>query len=117
MSEGGMAQHRSDHAMRKMSKHHNPDALVDDERVAEMKAEIVRWFEERGFGLRLSETDYAPEVRASPWGRKAPSRDHHFWTDLLGRDGAVIQRGYGSGMSEDEAFVRSRERWRQEQGD
>ncbi len=40
-------------------------------------AEVAVWFEARGLTVRSSDVDYSSEVRSSPWGRKAPSRNHH----------------------------------------
>lgn len=80
-------------------------------------AEVAAWFEARGLTVRISDVDYSSEVRSGPWGRKAPSRNHHVWVDLLALDGRMIQGGFGSGQSADEALLRARDRYRVEQGD
>jgi hypothetical protein len=80
-------------------------------------AEVAAWFEARGLTLRISDVDYSNEVRSSPWGRRAPSRHHHVWVDLLALDGRMIQGGFGSGQSVAEAMLRARDRYRVEQGD
>jgi hypothetical protein len=82
-----------------------------------VSAEVAAWFETRGLTVRISDVDYSSEVRSSPWGRKAPSRNHHVWVDLLALDGRMIQGGFGSGQSADEAMLRARDRYRVEQGD
>jgi hypothetical protein len=79
-------------------------------------AEVAAWFEARGLTVRISDIDYSGEVRSSQWGRKAPSRNHHFWVDLVALDGRMIQGGFGSGQSADEAMLRARDRYRAEQG-
>lgn len=81
------------------------------------QGDVAAWFEARGLVVRVSDTDYSNEVRSNPWGRKASSRDHHVWVDLLAADGRLIQRGYGSGVSADDALRRARQRYQQEQGD
>ena len=81
------------------------------------QGDVPAWFEARGFVVRLSNTDYSDKVRSSPRGRKASSRDDHFWVDLLTSDGRLIHGGYGSGVSADDAMRRARQRFRQEQGD
>jgi hypothetical protein len=77
--------------------------------------DVTAWFAQRGFKVALSDTDYAGRVRRSPWGRKAPSRNHHVWVDLLASDGRLVQGGYGSGDTPNEAMRRARERYQQEQ--
>lgn len=81
-----------------------------------VSAEVAAWFEARGLTVRISDVDYSSEVRSSPWGRKAPSRHHHVWVDLLALDGRMIQGGFGSGQSADDAMLRARDRYRVEQG-
>lgn len=71
----------------------------------------------QGLDVRISDVDYSSEVRSSPWGRKAPSRNHHVWVDLLALDGRMIHGGFGSGQSAGEAMLRARDRYRVEQGD
>lgn len=78
--------------------------------------DVGAWFAARGFGVRLSDTDYSGQVRASQWGRAALSRDLHFWVDLLFSDGRLCHGGYGSGASASEAFERARERYIEEEG-
>lgn len=78
-------------------------------------ADVESWFAARGFMVAVSDTNYSEQVRSSPWGRKAPSRNHHVWVDLLTEDGRVIQGGYGSGGTRTEAMSRAREGYRQEQ--
>lgn len=73
------------------------------------------WFVERGFRVTVSETDYSEQVRRSPRGRKTPSRNHHVWVDLLSAEGRLIQGGYGSGDTPDDAMIRALERYQQEQ--
>ena len=80
-------------------------------------AEVAVWFEARGLTVPISDVDYSSEVRSSPWGRKAPSRNHHVWVDLLALDGRMIHGGFGSGHSADEAMLRAHDRYRVEQGD
>ena len=46
-----------------------------------VSAEVAAWFEARGLTVRISDVDYSDEVRSSPWGRGAPSRNHHVWVD------------------------------------
>jgi hypothetical protein len=70
-----------------------------------------------GLTVRISDVDYSSDVRSSPWGRQAPSRNHHVWLDLLALDGRMIQGGFGSGQSADEAMLRARDRYHVEQGD
>jgi hypothetical protein len=77
--------------------------------------DVETWFAQRGFMVLLSDTDYAEQVRRSPWGRKAPSRNHHVWVDLLASDGRLVQGGYGSGDTPNEAMRRARERYKLEQ--
>jgi hypothetical protein len=77
--------------------------------------DVAEWFEARGFLVRVSDTDYSAEVRSSPLGRKAPSRDHRVWVDLLAPNGRLIQRGYGSGYSAGDAMTSARHRYRTEQ--
>jgi hypothetical protein len=79
-------------------------------------ADVEAWFAARGFRLRISDVDYSHDVRSSPWGRNAPSREHHAWVDLLTLDGRLIQGGYGSGETTGDAMTRARDRYRQEQG-
>ena len=81
-----------------------------------VSADVAAWFYAMGFTVRISDVDYSNEVRSSPWGRKAPSRNHHVWVDLLALDGRMIQGGFGSGQSADEAMLRARDRYRVEQG-
>lgn len=81
-----------------------------------VSAEVAAWFEAKGLTVRISDVDYSSEVRSSPWGGKAPLRDHHVWVDLLALDGRMIQVGFGSGQSADEAMLRARDRYRVEQG-
>jgi hypothetical protein len=78
--------------------------------------DVIAWFEARGFRLRISDTDYSAEVRASPWGRTALSRDHHVWVDLIASDGRMLHGGYGSGTSASVAMRRARQRYVEEQG-
>jgi hypothetical protein len=78
--------------------------------------DVSAWFAARGFGVRLSDTDYSGQVRASQRGHAALSRDLHFWVDVLSGDGRLLHGGYGSGASASEAFERARERYIQEQG-
>lgn len=68
--------------------------------------DVAAWFAERGFRLVVSDADFSAQVRRSPRGRTAPSRDHHVWVDLLANDGRVVHGGYGSGGTPEEAFER-----------
>jgi hypothetical protein len=78
--------------------------------------DISAWFIERGFGIVASAADYSEQVRSSPWGKRAKSRDHHVWVDLTKPDGTVISAGYGSGSTLADAAKRARRRWQEEQG-
>ena len=78
-------------------------------------AEVDAWFNERGYRVVPSATDYSDQVRASPWGKRAPSRDHHAWVALTKLDGTVVSPGYGSGTTLAEAAVSAQRRWRTEQ--
>lgn len=78
-------------------------------------AEVNSWFAVRGFCIAPSAIDYADEVRRSPWGRHAPSRDDHVWVDLAKPDGAVVSPGYGFGPTLGEAALSARTRWQVEQ--
>ena len=82
-----------------------------------ISAEVAAWFEARGLTVRISDVDYSSEVTVGLPGRKAPSGNHHVWVDLLALDGRMIQGGFGSGQSADEAMLRARDRYRVEQGD
>jgi hypothetical protein len=39
-------------------------------------AEVNTWFAGRGFRIVPSTFEFAEAVRSSPWGKRAPSRDH-----------------------------------------
>ena len=80
-----------------------------------VETELDDWFAARGFRICPSETDYSDEVQRSPWGRKAPSRNRHVWVDLCAMDSRVVQRGYGSGDTLNEARRRAQDRYRVEQ--
>jgi hypothetical protein len=82
----------------------------------DLDQDVVAWFEARGFQLRISDNDYSAQVRASPTGWMALSRDHHVWVDLLASDGRMLQGGYGSGISASAAMRRARQRYIEEQG-
>jgi hypothetical protein len=74
-------------------------------------------FAERGFGLKVEQRDMSDEIARQGYP-DAPSRRHTHWADLVSlRNGEVVQRGYGSGLSEENALARAHERWLQEQGD
>ena len=92
------------------------DGAMPDEDVERGLGDVVGGFEARGLVARLSDVDYSTQVRSSPGGKEAPSRDHHFWVDLLAPDGRLIHGGYGSGGSPAEALARARQRFQQEQG-
>jgi hypothetical protein len=77
--------------------------------------DVEAWFAQRGFKVALSDTDYTDQVRSSPSGRPASSRNHRVWVDLLASDGRLLQGGYGSGDTPNEAMRRARERYQQEQ--
>jgi hypothetical protein len=78
-------------------------------------AEVNSLLSERGFRIVLSPTDYSAEVRSSPWGKRAPSRNHHVWVDLARLDGTTVMRGYGSGERLADAANSARRRWQTEQ--
>lgn len=78
-------------------------------------ADVNAWFAERGFRVIPSVTDYSHAVRSSPWGKRAPSRDHHAWVDLAKADGTIVSVGYGSGLTLVDAALRAQRRWQQEQ--
>jgi len=78
--------------------------------------DVDAWFSARGFSVRVSDHDYSEDVRSSPFGRDGLTRDHHVWVDLLASDGHLMQGGYGSGDTPDDAMKRARERYQQEQG-
>jgi hypothetical protein len=82
----------------------------------DLDQDVVVWFDAKGLRLRVSDTDYSDQVRASPSGLMARSRDHHVWVDLLTSDGRVLQGGYGSGISASAAMRRARQRYVEEQG-
>ena len=77
--------------------------------------EVNTWFAERGFRVVASAIDYSEAVRASPWGKRASSRDHHVWVDLARPDGTVVSAGYGSGLTLADAAINARRRWQVEQ--
>ena len=78
-------------------------------------AKINAWFADRGFRITVSAVDYSDQVRSSPWGKRAKSRDHHVWVDLTRPDGSVVSAGYGSGQTLTDAAERARRRWQEEQ--
>ncbi|HYK70539.1 MAG TPA: hypothetical protein VEV45_21525, partial [Streptosporangiaceae bacterium] len=49
--------------------------------------EVNTWFADRGFRVVPSAIDHSEAVRSSPWGKRAPARDHHAWVDLAKPDG------------------------------
>ena len=81
----------------------------------ESLAEVNRWFSGRHFMVVPSATDFSQAARSTPGGRKAASRDHHAWVDLVRLDGSLISAGYGSGLTLDDAATRARQRWQAEQ--
>jgi hypothetical protein len=95
-------------------KNMNADGTETPDQLAAL-ADVNTWFAERGFRIVPSTTDFAEAVRSSPWGKRAPSRDHHEWVHLARPDGSVISPGYGSGHTLAEAAVRARLRWQEEQ--
>ena len=77
--------------------------------------DVNAWFARRGFLVRESETDYSAQVRSSPSGRTAASRDLHIWVDLLSADGRLVHPAYGSGNSVWDAMTRAKHRYMEEQ--
>lgn len=77
--------------------------------------EVNTWFAKRGFRIVPSAVDYSEQVRSSPWGKRAKSRDHHVWVDLSEPDGNVVSCGYGSGSTLADAAKGARRRWETEQ--
>jgi len=81
----------------------------------DVRAEVAAYFAARGMGVQVSPKDYSQQVRSGPWRRKSSTGDHHVWVDLIATDGQVLQGGYGSGDSEEQALLRAQQRYRQEQ--
>jgi hypothetical protein len=77
--------------------------------------DVNTWFTKRGFRIVPSAVDYSEQVRSSPWGKRAKSRDHHVWVDLTQPDGNVVSGGYGSGSTLADAAKSARRRWETEQ--
>ena len=69
--------------------------------------DVNAWFVRRGFLVCESETDYSAQIRSSPSGRTAASRDLHIWVDLLSADGRLVHPAYGSGDSVWDAMTRA----------
>ena len=78
-------------------------------------SEVNAWFAGQGFRIVPSTTDFAEAVRSSPWGKRAPARDHHAWVDLTKPDGTVVAPGYGSGLTLAAAAASAPQRWQEEQ--
>jgi hypothetical protein len=93
----------------------NPDGPETPEQQLAALAEVNIWFGERGFRVVPSKSDFAEALRSSPWGKGAPSRNHHAWVDLVKPDGTVVSAGYGSGLTLTDAAARARRRWQEEQ--
>ncbi len=90
------------------------DASGRPEDVAVLQ-DINTWFAERGFWIVPSAVDYSEQVSSSLWAKRAKSRDHHAWVDLIKPDGRVASAGYRSVSTLADAAKRARRRWQTEQ--
>lgn len=70
------------------------------------------YFAERGYSLRVEQRNLDDQLP-----KDARSRGNTHWADLVSlRTGRVVAVSYGSGMTDDEAKARARQRYIEEQG-
>jgi hypothetical protein len=81
------------------------------------EAEAARaWLQAKGFDVRVEERDMSDDFRRRGLGG-VDTLHHTHWADLVSAEDPsyVYQRSYGSGMSPDEALIRAKRRYVQEQ--